>query len=177
MIVVGLWGPDSLANAQTGCVSQGAVSASETALAADCEVLLSARGSLEGKARLNWSAGTPIEDWEGISVGGAPLRVVGIRIGNRGLTGTIPSELGNLSGLAELSLLENELSGPIPGELGGLANLTRLLLSENELTGPIPSELGNLANLTRLLLSENELTGPIPSELGNLANLTRLLLS
>ena len=54
LIVVGFLaavGPDGLANAQTECASQGAVSASETALAADCETCsLSARDSLEGKA-------------------------------------------------------------------------------------------------------------------------------
>ena len=56
LIVAGLWGPDSLANAQTGCASQGAVSPSETALATDCEVLLDIRDTLSGTATLNWAA-------------------------------------------------------------------------------------------------------------------------
>ena len=60
LAIAGFWtvvGPDGLVNAQSGCASEGAVSPGETALAADCETLLTARDSLEGSARLNWSAG------------------------------------------------------------------------------------------------------------------------
>ena len=83
LVIAGFWtvvGPDSLAKAQSGCASQGAVPPGETALAADCEALLSARDTLEGNVRLNWSAGTPIENWEGVTIGGTPLRVVGISL-------------------------------------------------------------------------------------------------
>ena len=94
LVVAGFWmviGPDGIADAQSGCASQGAVDPGETALAADCETLLAVRDSLEGSARLNWSTGTAIEDWEGISLGETPTRVVGISLDDRGLTGTIPS--------------------------------------------------------------------------------------
>ncbi len=177
LIVAGLWGSDSLAKAQTGCASQGAVQPSETALAADCEVLLDVRDTLAGTASLNWAAGTPIEDWEGVSVGGTPTRVVGISLVNRGLTGTIPGELGNLSGLTYLDLSFNQLAGTIPSELSNLSKLTGLDLGGNELTGTIPSELGGLSNLTALNLSRNQLSGTIPGELGSLSNLRYLWLS
>ena len=90
------------------------------------------------------------------------------------LSGTIPSELGNLTNLEGLALWGNELSGTIPSELGNLTNLEGLSLSDNELSGTIPPELGNLTNLEGLYLWGNELSGTIPSELGKLTNLTGL---
>ena len=93
------------------------------------------------------------------------------------LSGSIPPELANLTSLETLGLARNNLSGLIPPELGILISLERLYLHSNELTGPIPPELGNLANLARLNLGGNDLTGPIPPELGELANLTWLSLS
>ena len=93
------------------------------------------------------------------------------------LTGSIPSELGNLSSLTDLDLSSNDLTGSIPSELGNLSSLTDLDLRSNDLTGSIPSELGNLSSLADLDLGSNALAGPIPSELGNLSSLSRLTLS
>ena len=85
-----------------------------------------------------------------------------------GLTGSIPSELGNLSSLDLLDLRNNQLTGPIPPELGNLSNLALLFLGGNQLAGTVPPVLGNLSKLTRLFLGVNQLTGTIPPELGNL---------
>ncbi|MXZ18675.1 MAG: T9SS type A sorting domain-containing protein [Rhodothermaceae bacterium] len=93
------------------------------------------------------------------------------------LTGPIPSELGNLDNLEDLSLHSNPFtSGPIPPELFNLRNLTVLNLSRSQLTGKIPPELGNLTNLEFLSLTENQLSGPIPPELGRLRKLRSLVL-
>ncbi|SVD61753.1 uncharacterized protein METZ01_LOCUS414607, partial [marine metagenome] len=88
-----------------------------------------------------------------------------------GLTGEIPSEIGNLTNLTYLSLGINQLTGEIPSEIGNLTNLTSLSLSSNQLTGAIPPEIGNLTNLIVLGLQDNQLTGSIPIEIGNLSNL------
>ena len=108
---------------------------------------------------------------------------------NMGLSGVIPPEIGDLTGLTELSLgnyplfspvadgPRNQLTGSIPAEIGNLTSLTRLSLHSNPLTGSIPSQIGNLTDLTSLWLYGNQLTGPIPAELGNLSNLTYLALS
>jgi len=93
------------------------------------------------------------------------------------LTGSIPTELGNLTNLAWLSLYFSGVTGLIPAEIGNLANLTHLDLQWNGLTGPIPPEIGYLTNLINLGLGTNELTGPIPAEIGNLTNLTSLRLN
>ena len=165
LLVAGLWRLDSPANADTSCATLGAVSPDNTALVSDCETLLNIRNILAGTASLNWAADTPIKSWDGISVGGTPLRVTDISLAERGLTGTIPSELGDLSSLEWLSLLGNQLSGYIPPELGSLSNLTSLNLSDNQLSGTIPPELGSLSNLGELYLSGNQLSGCIPEGL------------
>ena len=49
-----------------------------TLLVQDCTILLNIRDTLAGDAQLDWNAGTPIQQWEGIRLGGTPLRVQGI---------------------------------------------------------------------------------------------------
>ena len=94
-----------------------------------------------------------------------------IKLYNRGLSGYIPPEIGNLINLTSLDLSENQLTGSIPPEIGNLINLTELDLGSNQLTDSIPPEIGNLINLTELALGSNQLTGSIPPEIGNLINL------
>ena len=62
-----------------------------------------------------------------------------------------------------LNLSEMGLSGEIPSCIGDLTNLNFIHLEYNQLSGEIPVEIGNLVNLTSLDLSHNQLTGEIPS--------------
>ena len=91
---------------------------------------------------------------------------------NNQLSGSIPTELGDLSSLWYLRLENNQLSGSIPTELGNLSSLYWLLLSGNALSGPIPQALGNLSNLQFLYLYGNQLEDPLPD---NFTKLTGLL--
>ena len=158
------------------CSTDGAVDSPDdnAALVADCNALLEARDRLSGSASLNWSASLPIEDWEGVKVGGSSRRVIHLALNQKGLTGNIPAALGRLSHLTILQLSDNELWGPIPAELGRLSGLELIVLSENELNGEIPPELGGLASVSHLSLSGNELSGAIPAELSGLAKLRSL---
>ena len=159
------------------CVSGGAVvDATNTGLKSDCGMLLAARDTLAGTASLNWSADTPITEWNGVVLGGTHGHVTELDLVALGLNGRIPKELGSLANLRQLWLWGNQLTGEIPPELGGLSNLTGLSLSGNQLTGEIPPELGGLSNLTELSLADNGLTGEIPPELGGLSNLQGLWL-
>ncbi|MCE2397672.1 MAG: hypothetical protein J4F34_01315 [Gemmatimonadetes bacterium] len=121
----------------------------------------------------NWLTAEPMRDWHGVRVDSGG-RVTELDLGDNGLAGEIPPELGQLGNLQRLDLRNNYLTGEIPPELGQLANLQLLNLRNNALTGPIPPELGQLANLQRLYLNDNELTGPIPLELGQLGNLQQV---
>ena len=141
----------------------------------DCDTLLAARDTLAGSRSLNWSADTPIGQWDGVTVTGSPLRVTKLVL--RRFAGEIPAELGSLTNLQTLYLYSNELSGAIPKELGSLTYLGSLDLSDNQLSGEIPAELGSLTLLEALYLSGNQLSGEIPAELGSLTLLEALYLS
>jgi Leucine-rich repeat (LRR) protein len=117
---------------------------------------------------------TQVELWgESYSV----LNTTEIILVNNGLTGSIPTRIGNLTNLNVLILGGNQLSGEIPTEIVNLTNLTTLNLQTNQLTGPIPSEIGSLTNLETLSLLGNQLTGAIPTGIGSLTNLIELGLS
>ena len=182
----------------TTCATGGAVANASTnpRLVSDCETLLEARDTLVGTGTsLNWSASTPMTAWDGITVEGTPARATQISLQNRGLSGTIPAQLGSLTALTILDFSTsqqicedyvcrdteehelNRLTGIIPTELGNLSNLTSLFLSGNQLSGSIPTELGGLSNLMTLSLWGNKLSGSIPTELGGLSNLMVLNLA
>ena len=147
------------------------------ALVGDCLVLYhGVMRTLAGSAALDWSEDSALTDWQGVQTGGEPVRVRSLLLADLGLNGTIPAELGLLTGLTRIDLDTNRLTGAIPSQLGDLSNLERLFLFDNDLSGPIPSELGRLKKLKRLDLDTNELSGQIPSELGGLSDLTHLYL-
>ena len=131
----------------------------------------------------NWLTNAPLGDWYGVDTDSAG-RVVRLDLGGRldsdardyiphGLSGPVPSELGNLANLTSLNLAHNFLGGPIPTELGHLANLTSLDLSYNAITDV--SALSSLIKIQRLGLDINNITDI--SELSGLTNLTSLGLS
>ena len=159
------------------CATGAAVSdaANNPGLVADCDALLAAKEQLEGTVPLNWSADTPIFDWDGIISLYGRGRITWIAL-EKDLDGTIPAELGDLTELTTLSLSNNQLTGAIPPELGDLSKLTKLNLSNNRLSGAIPSNLGRLNSLKSLSLSQNELSGAIPAELAGLSELQTLRL-
>ena len=150
----------------------------------DCETLLRIRNRLAGHAVLNWNASTSIAEWQGVNLGGWPLRVHELQLPNAGLIGALPPELGDLTELRYLDLANwgsgislttpNGLTGAIPPEMGQLTKLEHLSLSKLYLSGAIPAELGSLRNLRTLHLNGNYLSGSIPAELGKLMDLRTL---
>ena len=161
-----------------GCATLGAVTdTSNTGLVGDCEALMASRNALEGNARLNWSAGTPIADWDGVYLRGTPSRVTFLILRREGLDGTIPADLGRLDRLTILNLHSNNLSGSIPAEIGNLTNLEQLLLHNNNLSGSFP-DLSRLSRLKKLWFSgaNNRIGegGGIPTWLNRLTSLEEL---
>ena len=144
-------------------------------LVEDCAALLAICDVLAGSALLDWGAGSPITQWEGVVAGNSPPRVLELTLPEGELTGILPPGNAKLAELRVLNLAGNGLSGPIPVELGRLSHRQVLDLSGNQLVGLIPPELGNLKELEEMVLDGGLLKGPIPSELGKLTRLRRRL--
>jgi len=148
-----------------------------------------------------WDLTQPVSTWSGVTLN-SDGRVTGLNLYTNNLTGTIPSEIGDLTKLENLELSNNpQLTGSIPVEIGLLTKLKvfnsystnftgslpveltqittleRIVLDGNNLTGTIPSGLWSMTNLKHIALSLNSLTGTIPEDIGNLVNLERLYLS
>ncbi len=144
-------------------------------LVGDCNALWDAKFILEGilsTNRLNWSLDTPMERWEGITIGGSPRRVIGLVLPRRGLNGRLPSQLGELDELSSIYLYNNNLSGSLPASFGNLTKLQILVLDYNSISGAIPSEIGEMAYLHYISLRGNMISGSIPPELSMLEELT-----
>jgi hypothetical protein len=87
------------------------------------------------------------------------------------LSGTIMTEIANLSLLEELWLMSMPLTGTIPSEIGNVSDLLYLRLSDTDLHGTIPDEIYNLRDLRRLDLNDANFTGTISPETEQLTDL------
>ncbi|XP_021724032.1 polygalacturonase inhibitor 1-like [Chenopodium quinoa] len=95
-----------------------------------------------------------------------------------GLSGTIPSDFGDLPYLGFFILADNiNVTGTIPKSFGKLKNLYHIELDTNSLTGPIPNELFKLKKLKEVDLSANQLSGPIPPSVTSLLSLSQFNVS
>ena len=148
----------------SACATGGAVPDPDDnpGLVSDCETLLAARDTLAGTATLNWATDTPMSQWDGVLVEATRLRVTVLFLNRKGLTGEIPTELGDLSNLEALSLSNNQLTGEVPMGLGNLSSLKRLSLYSNQLMGVLPEGLTGLSVLERFDFYNNpKLCAPI----------------
>ncbi|GAY69165.1 hypothetical protein CUMW_269910, partial [Citrus unshiu] len=126
----------------------------------------------------NWNTSIPVCNWTGVACDVHSHRVTVLNISSLNLTGTIPSQLGNLSSLQSLNLSFNLLSGSIPSAIFTTYTLKYISLRENQLSGQIPANIcSNLPFLEFLSLSQNMLYGGIPSALSKCTYLQALALA
>ena len=71
----------------------------------------------------------------------------------------------NIIETTELNLCNHGLSGSIPSDIEQLTNLTNLHLGFNQLIGKIPEEICNLSNISdsTLFVPNNQLCPPYPN--------------
>ncbi|PRQ60999.1 putative non-specific serine/threonine protein kinase [Rosa chinensis] len=82
--------------------------------------------------------------------------------------------LYNFPKLKHLHLSQNNFRGTIPEDIGFISGLQRVDLFNNSLESKIPSSVGQLRELQHLDLRENSLNSSIPSDLGLCTNLDLL---
>ncbi|AQK63417.1 probable receptor protein kinase TMK1 precursor [Zea mays] len=122
---------------------------------------------------LGWDvAGDPCSPkrWDGVSCDSSG-RVTAIQVGARGLTGTLPPEVGDLTELTRLEVFDNKLSGPLPS-LPGLSSL-QVLLAHNSSFASIPSDFfKGLTGLTAVAIDYNPFASwSLPTDLAACASL------
>ena len=105
-----------------------------------------------------------------------------INLDNAGLSGTLPSELNDLTELVNLSIRGNLNSLGVLPNLSPLTKLKTLDFSNTDLSGNFPTWIGDLVSLETLNLTSNpntaiKMTGPVTSEIGKLSNLKYLYLN
>ncbi len=149
----------------------------QTGISPEIDALVAIYNATDGPNWTNtWDINGDMSTWFGVTLDGLG-NITELNLSSNGLSGTIPSEIGDLNNLQILNLDRNQLNGQIPTSIGNLTDLQRLNLDRNQLNGQIPTEIGNLINLTRLNFFTNQLSGSIPEEIGNLTNLGELYLA
>ncbi|KAA3467746.1 LRR receptor-like serine/threonine-protein kinase FLS2 isoform X2 [Gossypium australe] len=98
--------------------------------------------------KTNWSAATSVCNWIGITCGSRHQRVIALNLSSMLLTGTIPSQIGNLSFLTSLDLMNNSFNGPLPDQFTNLHRLKHIDLSWNNFGGEIPYSFPKLQYLS-----------------------------
>ena len=142
--------------------AQGSVESDRTALVA----LYNATNGANWRNRTNWLSEEPIGGWYGVVTNDSG-RVRELHLGDNGLTGTLPPEVGSLSRLSHVHFWSNALTGPIPPAFWSLP-LEWVALTDNQVTGTLPPEVGDLVDLHSLDLGYTAMTGPLPRSLTNL---------
>ena len=83
-------------------------------------------------------------NWFGVDIDSSTDYVSGLSLYSNDLSGTIPTQIGQLISLNQLSFHNNSLSGTIPEQIGELTSLTRLELYNNDISGSIPNGVCDL---------------------------------
>ena len=126
--------------ATIGATVDGAVGAAEITVVhpdrAALTAFFEATGGSSWTNRRHWLTDAPVRQWYGVR---APQygRVSGLVFKDNGLTGSVPPELGDMRGLTQLVLTDNEeLTGELPGSLASLDPLEKLLTGGTALCAP-----------------------------------------
>ncbi|KAK4489141.1 hypothetical protein RD792_004935 [Penstemon davidsonii] len=119
-----------------------------------------------------WSSSTHFCTWTNINCDTTSSFVTSINLNSASISGTLPSQLNQLTQLKSLSLQKNSLSGTIPS-FQHMTTLEQIYLNNNDFTSVPENFLLGLPNLQTFSISENVNLGSwqIPSYLTQSTNL------
>ncbi len=121
-----------------------------------------------------WNLSNPITTWEGVSLNENGC-VDMLRLSDKGLSGRLPSSIGDLREVVFIEMANNAITGSIPKEIGQLNKLSYLAFTGNDIDA-LPTAIGDLSNLTVLEISNNRIT-ELPASLGKLSKLISFVAS
>lgn len=148
----------------------------------DFDALIALYNSTDGPnwvINTGWADGAAGTDcnvcaWPGVVCDGNG-RVMTLNLNAFNLTGPLPAEIGDLSQLKYLLLVDNNLNGSLPASIGNLAQVEILYLDQNNFSGTIPASIGNLDNLLDLGITSNQFSGSIPPSIGDMESIVQLV--
>ncbi|KAK4732870.1 hypothetical protein R3W88_025858 [Solanum pinnatisectum] len=125
-----------------------------------------------------WSTSKPFCSWTNVICDKSSATVTSINLDSQSISGSLPSEITQLSNLKTLSLQKNKLSGPLPS-FANMSKLAELFLDNNQFTSVPQDFLLGVPNLVTLSISENGRLSPwqIPMYLTESTNLGSLYAS
>lgn len=93
--------------------------------------------------------------------------VTGLQVSSKGLNGTLPASLANLTALYLFDVETNLLTGTLPPSYAHLTNLLEFLAGSNRLSGNLPDEYSSMRKLKVFNIDNNTFTGTLPRSYGN----------
>ena len=90
------------------------------------------------------------------------------------VSGTIPTEFGNLRKLSEFMMENNTLSGTLPSEIANMEMLEKFTVQDNKISGTLPENMGDIEFLNWWDTFGNKLEGDLPSSIQKLSSLDYL---
>jgi Leucine-rich repeat (LRR) protein/predicted transcriptional regulator YdeE len=129
-------------------------------------------GGSSWKRGQNWLTGK-VSEWEGVTTINGRVRL--LYLNDFGLQNSLPSQIGDLTGLYSLMINNNDVTG-LPLEIGNLNELYELNASDNNIT-EFPEGIFNCAGLNSINLRQNNLTTLPEAGYEKLQNLTSLNIS
>ncbi|XP_010424954.1 PREDICTED: receptor-like kinase TMK3 [Camelina sativa] len=141
----------------------------------DDSTMKALKSSLNLTSDVDWSNPNPCK-WVSVECDGSN-RVTKIQLKQKGILGTLPPDLQNLSELVILELFLNRISGPIP-DLSGLSRLQTLNLHDNLFTSVPKNLFAGMNSLQEVYLENNPLSPwQIPDTIKEATSLQNLTLS
>ncbi|KAF8107970.1 hypothetical protein N665_0116s0167 [Sinapis alba] len=135
----------------------------------DLATMNALRDSLKFPKGFSWTGPDPCK-WSGLQCDSSK-RITRIQIGNKGISGTLTSDLNTLSSLTVFEVMGNKLTGDIPS-LAGLTALETINAHDNSFTSISVDVFTGLTSLQHVFLDHNPFSPwEIPLSLKNATSL------